>query len=89
MAYESAAAPLVACSRAASRFLALGYRQECVDLLSHVHGQRPAVDQASWASDDGFADTLARYVERYGDAGLPEGLRQALVAPDAPLQQAV
>ncbi len=82
-----AAAPLVECSRAAARFLDLGYRQECVDLLNHVHGQRSAVDQVSWASDDGFADTLARYVERYGDAGLPEGLRQAVTSPDTPLQQ--
>lgn len=84
-----AAVPLVECSRAADRFLALGYRQECVDLLKYVQGRRADVAQVSWSSDDGFAATLARYVERYGDVGLPEDLRQAVAAPDAPLQQAV
>ena len=83
------AAPLVACARAAARFLALGYRQECVDLLKYVQGGCDDVDQASWRSDDGFAQTLAHYVERYGDLGLPEGLRRALAAPNMPLQRAV
>jgi hypothetical protein len=79
-------APLGECSRAAARFLALGYRQECVDLLTHVHGQSAAVDAVSWSADEAFVSTLASYLERYGDVGLPPALRHAAPPHTDPLR---
>lgn len=76
-----APAPLGEASRAAASFLELGYRQECVDLLAYVQAQAGSVDAAHWSSDERFVVTLAGYVDRYGDAGLPDALRNA-VAPD-------
>lgn len=81
-----APAPLGECSRAAGRFLALGYRQECIDLLSHVHGQATAVDAVSWSADEAFVSTLARYIERYGEVGLPVALRDAATPHTDPLR---
>ena len=85
-AHGYAPAPLGECSRAAVRFLALGYRQECVDLLNHVHVQSVEVDAASWGADEAFVSTLAHYTERYGEAGLPPALRHAALPQTDPLR---
>ena len=69
-----APAPLGDVSRAASLFLDLGYRAECVELLAQVcaangpdaFGRRPAQDT--------HRDTLDRYIARYGRSGLPSSL---------------
>ncbi|MET0936066.1 MAG: hypothetical protein ABWX83_08750 [Luteibacter sp.] len=68
-------------SRAASRFLELGYRQECADLLSCVYAHGPSSTLGRWAYDDAFVETLDRYVARYGMAQLPGALRAAVDVP--------
>jgi hypothetical protein len=73
-------------SRAAASFLELGYRQECVDLLVRIHAEAGSVDVAHWSADELFVTTLARYVERYGDAGLPDALRDAAAPHSRPAQ---
>lgn len=79
-------APLGDCSRAAACFLALGYRQECLDLLTYVHGQAAAVDAACWGADESFVSAVADYAGRYGDAGLPATLRHAAPPQTDPLR---
>ncbi|HVI56740.1 MAG TPA: hypothetical protein VM621_16995 [Luteibacter sp.] len=76
-----AAAPLGETTRAADRFLDLGYRHECVQLLDFVHRHSPSSGHGRWACDEAFAATLARYLDRYGDSGLTGSLREAAHVP--------
>jgi len=75
------AAPLGESARAAARFLALGYRHECVELLAWIQTQSMSATHERWSSDAIFAETLGRYLATYGDAGLPESLREAAHVP--------
>lgn len=70
-----APAPLGEMLRAAARFLALGYRHECAELLGVVHARTPSGDHGRWACDESFVETLRCYREKYGDAGLAPPLR--------------
>jgi len=72
-----APAPLGECTRAAGTFLSLGYRNECVALLSHVVSQAHADTAGRWSPDACVSATLADYVTKYGDTGLPDALRAA------------
>ena len=65
-----APAPLGDTSRAAARFLDLGYRHECAELLAVVHDQKARSLHERWASEGCFDETLERYLARYGAAGL-------------------
>jgi hypothetical protein len=76
-----APAPLGEMCRVAARFLDLGYRHECAELLAFVHEQSPATDHGRWAREDAFVETFDRYVARYGDAGLPASLRAVAHVP--------
>lgn len=79
-----APAPLGECTRAAGTFLALGYRNECAALLSHVVDQEHAETAGRWSLDTCVAATLADYVTKYGDTALPESLRAAVPQPGMP-----
>jgi hypothetical protein len=76
-----AAAPLGEMSRAAGRFLDLGYRHECAELLAYVHQHSPATVHGRWACEDSFVETLERYRTTYGDVGLAGALRDAAHVP--------
>ncbi|APG03146.1 hypothetical protein BJI69_03995 [Luteibacter rhizovicinus DSM 16549] len=75
------AAPLGESTRAAARFLSLGYRHECVELLAYVQGQAMSATHERWPSDPTFATTLGHYLEAYGEVGLPESLCAAAHVP--------
>lgn len=74
-------APLGDTSRAAARFLDLGYRHECAELLAVVHDQKAQSVHERWASEECFEATLERYLARYGAAGLPGPLRNGVDVP--------
>jgi hypothetical protein len=76
-----AAAPLGELSRAAARFLDLGYRHECAELLAVVHAQQAAAGHGRWACDEAFRETLERYLARYGAVGLADSLAVAVDVP--------
>lgn len=76
-----APAPMGEVSRAAARFLELGYRHECAELLAVVHAQLPVAGHARWACEASFRNTLQRYLDKYGNAGLPASLVAAADVP--------
>jgi hypothetical protein len=77
-------APLGEVSRAAARFLELGYRHECAELLAVVRAQQADSGHGRWACEEVFRETLQRYLEKYGSAGLAASL---LVAANVPPPQ--
>ena len=82
-------APLGECARVATRFLALAYRNECVELLAHVVSHDQATPCGHWTLEPLVAATLREYVAKYGMSGLPEILRLAVpVAGDSPAKLA-
>jgi len=76
-----ACAPLGEMSRVAARFLDLGYRHECAELLAFVQEHTPSTAQGRWACEASFVETLDRYLAKYGDAGLPATLRDVAHVP--------
>lgn len=76
-----ACAPRGEMSRVAARFLDLGYRHECAELLAFVHEHTPPASQGRWACEEAFVETLERYLARYGDAGLTKTLRDVAHVP--------
>jgi hypothetical protein len=69
-----APAPLGDTVRAAARFLELGYRHECAELLTRVHERAASSAHERWKCDASFTETVGRYLAKYGDAGLPGNL---------------
>ena len=76
-----ACAPLGEMSRVAARFLDLGYRHECAELLAFVQEHTPRTAQGRWACEASFVETLGRYLAKYGDAGLTTTLRDVAHVP--------
>lgn len=70
-------APVGERARAAARFLALGYRNECVSLLAHIVEQHASAPCERWPLDPAVAETLESYIEKYGTTGLPAALAAA------------
>jgi hypothetical protein len=75
------AAPLGDMSRAAARFLELGYRHECAELLGFVHDHAASAGHGRWTCEEVFAETLGTYLAKHGPAGLPESLRARAHVP--------
>jgi hypothetical protein len=76
-----ASAPLGEMSRVAARFLDLGYRHECAELLAFIHEHSPAAEHGRWACAEAFVETFDRYLAKYGDAGLSGSLRAVAHVP--------
>jgi hypothetical protein len=74
-------------TRAATTFLALGYRNECASLLAQVYEEgREGASRGRWSFDEPFLQALDAYVLRYGTQGLADDLRRAAEAQDPVLQ---
>lgn len=76
-----ASAPLGEMSRVAARFLDLGYRQECAELLAFIHEHSPLTAHGRWTCEESFIETLGRYLDKYGEVGLAGSLRALAHVP--------